>query len=116
MNLSDYVDVYEAGEIVNRSHSTIQKWVRTGKIQGAVMIGNKWAIPRDVMEDLAEITPSVDETRRLNGRSSAAKVQAKNGRKTPEGRQRYDPAVKLAIDKRQEQQEALLARIRGMGK
>lgn len=118
MNLDNYITTKQAGEIIGRHESTIQRWCIKGEIEGAVKIGYKWAVPTATAEALAKVTPTQKEQLAINGRESVKArrtIKAKNQaapRKNPDA----NKAMMRAIEKRMPAQEELLACIAAMGR
>ena len=67
MELSDYVSVYEAAQLINRKESLIRTLCQNGRLAGVTKFGKSWLIPRN---SILNYTPAKRGVKPITARRS----------------------------------------------
>ena len=50
----EFITVTQAQELLNVGRATIYRWIETGKLPGAIHIGDTWRISREMLKRYVE--------------------------------------------------------------
>lgn len=79
MALPDLLNVEEVARYLSVHTETVKKWIRQGKLTGAVKLGNKWRIQVDLLfNDIKHLT----DGRKKQGRPKGCKVGVRGEKHT----------------------------------